>query len=81
MIYNSLIRNKDVYNKIISFSNLNRLPNAFIFYGNDGTGKEGHAIEFSAFLNCKKPLDDDSCGTCSSCLKIKNLQHEYLRII
>ena len=81
MIYNSLIKNEDSYNKIFSFNSLKRLPNAFIFHGSDGSGKEAHAIEFSAFLNCIAPSNNDSCGSCSSCLKIKKLQHEYLRII
>ena len=81
MIYNSLILNKTSYNKIISFSHSNRLPNAFIFYGNEGSGKEAHAIEFFAFLNCKNPSENNSCGSCSSCLKVKKLQHENLKII
>ena len=53
MIYNNLILNSSVYKKLTSFYNLKRLPNAFIFYGNEGIGKEAHAIEFFALLNCK----------------------------
>jgi len=81
MIYNNLILNSSVYKKLTSFYNLKRLPNAFIFYGNDGVGKEAHAIEFFGLLNCEKKDDNKACGLCKSCRKTKNLQHEFLEII
>ena len=81
MIYNNLILNKIVHNKLTSFIKMDHLPNAFIFHGDDGVGKEAHAIEFFALLNCKKPVEDMACGECPSCKKTKKIQHEYLNII
>ena len=80
MIYNSLIVNKKINKKILSFHLKNHLPNAFLFYGNEGVGKEAHAIEFFAFMNCKLPNSNSACGQCSSCNKVKLLQHELLNI-
>ena len=56
MIYSNLILNNEIRDKINSFYLNNRLPNAFIFHGIEGIGKEAHAIEFFAFINCEKKL-------------------------
>ena len=81
MIYKNLILNHKVFNNISSFHNTNHLPNAFIFHGENGVGKEAHAIEFFALLNCNNPNNNQSCGICNSCSKTKKLQHENLEII
>jgi len=80
MIYSNLILNKKKFDELLKFKNTNQLPNAFIFHGNEGIGKEGHAIEFFAALNCKLKKNT-ACGHCISCMKTKKLQHEDLNII
>ena len=80
MIYKNLILNKHIFNTLLKYKNNGNLPNAFIFHGQDGIGKEGHAIEFFAALNCKENKFE-ACGVCSSCSKTKKLQHENLEII
>tara|TARA_B100000575_G_C23098904_1_gene633928 strand:+ start:117 stop:1268 length:1152 start_codon:yes stop_codon:yes gene_type:complete len=58
----------------------NKVSNAYLFYGPDGTGKEGMSIKFSALLNClNKNLAP--CGKCGSCLKIKTFQHSNISLI
>ena len=81
MIYNKLLVNKIVFDNLLSFHKKNHLPNAFIFYGNDGIGKEAHAIEFFALLNCTNHKNNFACRECASCKKTTNLQHELLQII
>ncbi len=81
MIYDNLILNKYTFKNLTSFYKKKHLPNAFIFYGNEGIGKEAHAIEFFALMNCKEPDINSACGKCNSCNKIKILQHELLNII
>ena len=80
MIYSNLILNKHIFDSLIKYKEHNKLPNAFIFHGENGVGKEGHAIEFFAALNCKEKKTE-ACGFCKSCLKTKKLQHENLEII
>ena len=46
MIYNNLIFNEPIFNDLLKFKSSNKLPNAFIFHGINGIGKEAHAIEF-----------------------------------
>ena len=82
MIFDKLILNHNVWEKLSSAVNNNKVPNAFIFSGIDGTGKEAHAIEFSAFLNCKRVVEKKyPCGDCRSCLKIRSLNHEEIYLI
>ena len=82
MIFDTLILNHNVWEKLSSAVNNNKVPNAFIFSGIDGTGKEAHAIEFSAFLNCKRVVEKKyPCGDCRSCLKIRSLNHEEIYLI
>ena len=81
MIYNNLILNKYVFKKLTSFHNKNHLPNAFIFHGSEGVGKEAHALEFFAFINCMENNINEACGTCKSCNKVKKIQHELLNLI
>lgn len=82
MIFDKLILNHNVWEKLSNAVNNNKVPNAFIFTGIDGTGKEAHAIEFSAFLNCKRVVEKKyPCGDCRSCLKIRSLNHEEIYLI
>ena len=80
MIYKDLLLNEHIFNNLLKYKKTDKLPNAFIFHGDDGVGKEGHAIEFFAALNCKENKIE-ACGFCKSCSKIKKLQHENLKII
>ena len=74
MIYNNLIVNTEL---IKSFNNYidKSLPHSFIFYGESGTGKFGHAIEFSNLILSK---NNDSANTIN---KIKKNLHENINYI
>ena len=74
MIYNNLIVNTKL---IKSFSNYvdKNLPHSFIFHGNTGTGKFGHAIEFSNLILSK---NNNSVNTVN---KIKKNLHENINYI
>ena len=82
MIFENLIINDSIWGNLSSSFKKNKIPNAFIFSGDDGTGKEGHAIEFSALLNCKRVENNlFACGDCRSCMKSKKLKHEEIHFI
>ena len=82
MIFENLILNNKIWETLYnSFSN-NKIPNAYIFFGADGIGKEAHAIELAALLNCKRKTEEKlACGDCRSCLRIKSFQHEDVHYI
>ena len=74
MIYNNLILNQNLFDLLKNYTNKN-LPHSFIFYGNEGVGKFGHAIEFSNLIlskNADKNITRD---------KIKKNIHENIHSI
>ena len=81
MIYSDLIINVKNWGHIFSSWEKNRLPHALLFHGPAGIGKEAHAIELAALLNCDKIQDERPCGACPSCKKIISFQHESLKLI
>ena len=82
MIYSNLILNEKVWRKLSNSFKRDKVPNAFIFSGDNGIGKEAHAIEFSALLNCKRINNRNfPCGDCRSCIKIKSFKHEEVHLI
>ncbi|MAJ45507.1 MAG: hypothetical protein CMF96_12300 [Candidatus Marinimicrobia bacterium] len=81
MIYPNLILNDTIFNSLVKSHKLNRLPHAIILHGNSGVGKEGHAIEFSAYLNCEVKEKLRACGRCSNCIRISSFQHSNVKLI
>ena len=81
MIYNNLILNKNINSQLKKIIETNSVPNALLFYGNQGAGKIAHAIEFSASLLCNNPYNHLACSDCPSCNKIKKSQHENINFV
>ncbi len=81
MIYSDLLINKKNWQQLYRSWNKGRLPHALLFHGPQGTGKEGHALELAAMLNCREVQGDSPCGYCPSCKKTKSFQHERVKLI
>jgi DNA polymerase III subunit delta' len=63
-----------------------RIPNAFLFYGNEGVGKDAIAIELAKTLNCTTNEDSEvrnfePCDECSNCRTIDKLQHANMKMV
>jgi len=52
-----------------------RLPGALLFTGEEGIGKKLFALEVARALNCRTPKDNEACGVCSSCVRIRKLNY------
>jgi DNA polymerase-3 subunit delta' len=70
-------RNRTILQDIASS---NRIANAYLFYGQEGSGHEGFALEFAAMLNCEQK-SNKPCGICPSCRKMKTLEHANLQLL
>lgn len=55
-----------------------RIPHARLFYGQAGIGKLRLAVAYAQYLACPNRTEQDSCGTCPSCLQYQRLQHPDL---
>ncbi len=78
MQFQSVIGQKNQIQKLISAYNENKVAHTLLFLGNEGSGALALAISFAQFLNCTNKVDNDSCGTCSSCIKFEKLIHPDL---
>ena len=52
-----------------------KISHAQLFLGNPGFGGLALALGFTQHLFCQQKSEHDSCGVCSSCRKISELQH------
>ena len=57
-----------------------QIAHAYLFFGNEGVGKDAVAIEFARTLNCAKKLDE-ACNSCASCKKVDAFQHPNIQFI
>ena len=81
MTTSDLLINKKNWGRLIRSWKNGKLPHALLFHGPSGTGKEGHAIEMAALMNCTTPQDEGPCGICPSCKNTKSLQHGSVKLI
>jgi len=51
------------------------LPQASLFTGPDGVGKQTLALSLAAERNCRDKCEKRPCGSCSSCIKIAGGNH------
>ena len=70
----------EVWSRLTRIKSNDKVGTSYLFTGNSGSGKEWMAIEFSKLINCASSVDN-SCDTCTSCVKFSKLQHENLHSI
>ncbi len=58
-----------------------RVPHAQLFHGPQGSGSLALALAYATFLSCQDRQEEDSCGTCPSCLKYDRLVHPDLHFV
>ncbi len=58
---------KDIWSKLVSLQQQQRLPHALLLSGSIGTGKQSFADLFASYILCQNPTEV-ACGKCKSCL-------------
>jgi len=58
----------------------NRLHHAYLFIGPDGVGKRTVALSLALAIHCTRG-DQDSCGQCENCRRIRDGNHPDVRVI
>lgn len=63
----------------------NRISGSYLFWGEEGIGKEALAIQFAKTVNCLGPIISndgiDSCDKCNSCHKFENFTSNSLELM
>ncbi len=78
MQFKDVVGHSEVKKYLIDSVKNNRISHAQLFLGNEGNGNFQLALAYAQFINCESPLEEDSCGKCSSCVKYQNFQHPDL---
>lgn len=81
-MWNNIIGQHRAIEKLkTAFSN-GTVAHAYLFHGNEGTGKDAAAIEFAKLLNCLSPVNgNEACDKCENCVKISGFRSEYFKLI
>lgn len=74
MRFSEIPGNQAVKQKLIQSVNTGRVSHAQFFLGEDGSASLPLAWAYAQYLSCQN-RGEDSCGSCSSCLKLEKLAH------
>jgi len=66
--------------KLVQSVHEGRISHAQLFLGSEGTGALPMALAYAQFINCLQPSENDSCGSCSACIKYSKLIHPDLHL-
>lgn len=58
-----------------------RVSHAQLFTGPEGCGSLAVALAFAQYVSCENRGEDDSCGTCKSCVKYEKMIHPDLHFV
>ena len=81
MIYSNLLINDKNWKHLTYSWFKKKLPHALLFHGPEGSGKEGHALELAALIQCSSKENKESCGTCIHCKQTKSLKNKNVNLI
>ncbi len=81
MLFSEIIGQKAIKRKLIRTVQDKRIPHAQLFRGPEGVGKLALAIAYAQYISCTNKNENDSCGTCPSCVKYNNLAHPDLHFV
>ena len=81
MLFRDIIGQESVKRQLRQSVREGRIPHAQLFTGKSGIGKLQLALAYSQYLNCPNRTEEDSCGTCPTCLQWEKLQHPDLHFV
>lgn len=81
MLFQNIIGQNELKERLISLVKGNRLPHATLLWGNEGGGKLALAIALAQYLLCSTRATNDACGQCLSCKQIQKLIHPDLHFV
>ena len=81
MQFKDVIGQEAIKARLISSYKNNRVSHAQLFLGPEGSGNLPLALAYAQFISCTDKLENDSCGTCSSCVKYSKIAHPDLHLV
>ena len=75
-----VIGQQRVKQTLLSALRTGRIAHAYLFYGEEGVGKDAMALELARMIQCEQQREE-ACGQCGSCLRVQEMQHPDLQLI
>jgi len=72
---------KETISRLIRSVKEERVSHAQLFTGPEGCGSLALALAYARYVSCENRSDDDSCGTCKSCVKYEKMIHPDLHFV
>ena len=81
MNFSNIPGQKDIKSKLLRSVREERVSHAQLFAGPDGCGSMALALAYARYVSCENRTDNDSCGTCKSCVKYEKMIHPDLHFV
>lgn len=81
MNFSQIPGQKEIIGKLIRSVHEERVSHAQLFTGPEGCGGVALALAYAKFISCECRSEDDSCGTCKSCVKYEKMIHPDLHFV
>jgi DNA polymerase III subunit delta' len=81
VLFKNIIGQEEVKKRLIRSVKENRVSHAQLFLGPEGSGKLALALAYAQYICCENKQEDDSCGTCRSCVKYEKIAHPDLHFL
>ncbi len=80
MIWPAIIGQERVKRQLLDALRSGRVPHAYLFFGDEGVGKDAMALEVARVLHCERG-GAAACGECASCTRVRTLSHPDVKFI
>jgi DNA polymerase-3 subunit delta' len=81
MLFKEIVGQEAAKERLIRSVKDGRISHAQLFLGPQGSGSLPLAVAYAQYISCLNKQDNDSCGTCSSCVKYNKLIHPDLHFV
>jgi DNA polymerase-3 subunit delta' len=94
MFFREIIGQERIKERLLTEAAENRIPHALLFTGTEGVGTFPLALAYARYISCTgkqeavtskqeatNKQEEDSCGTCPSCVKFNKLVHPDLHFV
>jgi DNA polymerase III subunit delta' len=78
MLFSNITGYTSLKEQLVRSVTENRISHAQLFHAPPGSNALAMAVAYARFVLCKNRGENDSCGTCPSCIKINGLAHPDL---
>lgn len=81
MLFREIIGQQGAKERLLRSVSDGRISHAQLFLGPQGCGSLALAVAYAQFVSCTNKQAEDSCGSCSSCVKYNKLIHPDLHFV